>query len=94
VTAGSSEEALALVERDQPDLIVSDLRMPGMDGLGLLRALKQLSASTPVIIFTAYATDATAQEALAAGASAFLAKPFTATELLEIVGASLNGAGG
>jgi two-component system response regulator GlrR len=94
VTAGSGEEALALAERDQPDLIVSDLRMPGRDGLALLRALKQLSASTPVIIFTAYATDATAQEALAAGANAFLAKPFTATELLELVGVSLNGAGG
>jgi CheY-like chemotaxis protein len=94
VTAGSAEEALALFKRDQPDLILTDLRMPRMDGLALLRALKQLSTSTPVIVFTADATEATAQEALAAGASAFLAKPFSGSELLELVRASLDDTGG
>src|SRR3990172_10007397 len=67
ISAGSGQEALALVERERPDLILTDLRMPGMDGLGLLRAVKRLSPATPVVIFTAYASDASAREAAGAG---------------------------
>ncbi len=90
LTAGSAREALAVVERDRPDLILTDLRMPGMDGLALLRAVKRLSPPTPVVIFTAYASEATAQEALAAGATGFLAKPFSGAELLQTVRRSLD----
>lgn len=90
LTAGSARDALALVERDRPDLILTDLRMPGMDGLALLRAVKRLSPPIPVVIFTAYASEATAQEALAAGAAAFLAKPFSRAELLQAVRGSLD----
>jgi len=88
VTATSGAEALALVDRDRPDLILTDLRMPGMDGLALLRAVRQVSPRTPVVILTAYAAEATA---IAAGASAFLAKPFTGAQLLEVVRSSLDG---
>ena len=85
ISAGSGQEALALVERERPDLILTDLRMPGMDGLGLLRAVKRLSPATPVVIFTAYASDASAREAAGAGAAGFLVKPFTSAELLQTV---------
>jgi two-component system response regulator GlrR len=85
VTAGSGQAALAVLARDRPDLILTDLRMPGMDGLALLRAVKQFSPPTPVVVFTACASDATAHEALAAGAAAFLAKPFTGAQLMETV---------
>lgn len=88
--AGSGRDALALVARDRPDLILTDLRMPGMDGLALLRAVKQLSPLTPVVIFTAYASEAIGQEALGAGAAAFLAKPFSGAELLQAVRESLE----
>ena len=85
ISAGSGQEALALVERERPDLILTDLRMPGMDGLGLLRAVKRLSPATPVVIFTAYASDAAARDAAEAGAVGFLVKPFTGAELLQTV---------
>jgi CheY-like chemotaxis protein len=90
VTAGSGEEAIALLQRQRPDLILTDLRMPGMDGLALLRAVRRHFPPTPVVIFTAYASEATAQEALAAGASAFLPKPFTGAQLLETVRTALD----
>lgn len=89
-TVGSACEALALVERHRPDLILTDLRMPGMDGLALLRAVKQLSPPIPVVIFTAYTSEATAQEARAAGAAAFLAKPFSGAQLLQMVRQTLD----
>jgi CheY-like chemotaxis protein len=85
VTAASAEEAMTLFERRRPDLILTDLRMPGMDGLALLRAVRNQLPPTPVVICTAYASEATAQEALAAGASAFLPKPFTGAQLLDAV---------
>jgi CheY-like chemotaxis protein len=93
VTAGSAEEAITLFQRRRPDLILTDLRMPGMDGLALLRAVRQHVPPTPVVIFTAYASEATAQEALTAGASAFLPKPFTGAQLLEAVRAALDHGG-
>jgi CheY-like chemotaxis protein len=90
LTAGGGQEALAILAQDPPDLVLTDLRMPGMDGLALLRAVKQLSPPTPVVVFTAYASESAARDALAAGAAAFLAKPFTAVQLLETVRATLN----
>src|SRR5262245_13074890 len=85
VTAASGEEALALFQRRRPDLILTDLRMTGMGGLALLRMVRAHVPPTPVVVVTAYASDATAQEALAAGASAFLPKPFTGAQLLDAV---------
>ncbi len=85
ITAGSGQEALALLDRERPDLILTDLRMPGMDGLVLLRTVKRLSPPTPVVIFTAYASETAAREAADAGASGFLVKPFTGAELLQAV---------
>jgi len=89
-TVANGREALALIGRHHPDLILTDLRMPGMDGLALLRAIKQLSPPTPVVIFTAYTSEANAQEALAAGAAAFLAKPFSGAQLLQTVRQALG----
>jgi CheY-like chemotaxis protein len=86
VAVHDGREALAVLEREAPpDLILTDIRMPGMDGLALLRAVRQLALPIPVVVFTAYAFDATARDALAAGAVAFLAKPFTGAQLLETV---------
>jgi CheY-like chemotaxis protein len=93
VTAASGEEAMTLFEQRRPDLILTDLRMPGMDGLGLLRAVRKHVPPTPVVICTAYTSEATSQEALAAGASAFLAKPFTGAQLLESVRTALDHGG-
>jgi CheY-like chemotaxis protein len=91
VTAASGEEAMALWQRRRPDLILTDLRMTGMDGLALLRAVRAHVPPTPVVIVTAYASEATAREALAAGASGFLPKPFTGAQLLDAVRVALGG---
>jgi CheY-like chemotaxis protein len=90
VAAGSGEEALIFFQQRRPLLILTDLRMPGMDGLALLRAVREHGSPIPVVVVTAYASDATAREALAAGASAFLPKPFTGAQLLGAVRAALD----
>jgi len=85
LTAASGQAALALLERAAPDLIVTDLRMPGIDGLALLRHARRHVPRAPVVIITAYASDVAAQQAREAGAAAFLTKPFTARELLVTI---------
>ncbi len=90
LTATSGEGALQVFECEHPDLVLTDLRMPGMDGLALLRAVRRLSPRTPVIIFTAYASDAAAYEAAQAGAAAFLAKPFSGAQLLQTIRTALQ----
>lgn len=91
LTTSSGQEALALLERERPDLILTDLRMPRVDGLTLLRRVKQLAPETPVVIFTAYVSEASAREVLEAGAAAYLPKPFTAAQLRLTVEQTLRG---
>lgn len=83
LTAPSARDALALLDRERPDLILTDLRMPGIDGLTLIREVKRLRPTTPIVMVTAYAADSAAQAGLLAGATALLTKPFTAAQLLE-----------
>ncbi len=90
LTAGSGREALEILARGRPDLVLTDLRMPGMDGLALLQEVGRRAPGTPVVVFTAYATPSSAEEARHAGAAAFLAKPFSAAQLLEAVRQALD----
>lgn len=90
LTTESGQEALALLERVHPDLILTDLRLPRMDGLTLLRQAKQLAPEIPVVIFTAYVSEASARAALEAGAAAYLPKPFTAAQLRGAVERTLG----
>jgi CheY-like chemotaxis protein len=93
ITAESGEQAVFLLQRYRPDLILTDLHLPGMDGLAVLRAARQLSPPTPVVICTASASADTARDALAARAVACLAMPFTGGQLRAAVGTALEGAG-
>ncbi|MDT8440989.1 MAG: sigma-54 dependent transcriptional regulator [Desulfuromonadales bacterium] len=81
VVAGSGAEALRQVAADRFDLVVTDIKMPEMDGLQLLRELKDYEPSLPVIVMTAYGTVENAVEALRAGAYDYIAKPFETDEL-------------
>src|SRR5262245_19397976 len=74
-TAQDGLSALELVRKNHYDIALLDLKMPGMNGLELYRALKQLRAGTVAFVVTAYASSATAEEALAAGACRVLPKP-------------------
>ncbi len=81
-TAESGQAALARVEQSPPDVVVTDLRMDGMDGLGLLRALQQRQPGLPVLLLTAHGTIPDAVDATRSGAVAFLTKPVDSDELL------------
>jgi DNA-binding NtrC family response regulator len=78
-------EALDRIKRTHYDAIVSDLKMPGMDGVSLLRALRQAGVDAPVILMTAYGTVQSAVEAMKLGAYDYITKPFEAEELSMLV---------
>src|SRR5437762_1369646 len=75
--APDATEALTLLERHEPDVIFSDVRMAGMDGLALLREVRRRRPEAIVVLMTAYATVAQAVEAMRAGAYDYLVKPFS-----------------
>lgn len=80
--------ALAAIQSQRPDAAILDIIMPGMDGLDVLSALKAdaATAGIPVIMLTARGQTLTRQQAEESGASAFLTKPFSPTELLATIG--------
>jgi DNA-binding NtrC family response regulator len=94
LTAPNAEAALGAVETQRPDLVITDLRMPGMDGFSLLRALQRRSPGLPVVIFSASASDDTVRDATEAGAAAFLPKPFSSLHLLQTIRETLRVSGG
>lgn len=75
-------EALELAKKGGFDLVISDLKMPGLDGLELLDAVKSLDADTPVILITAYGTIESASEAMGKGGFDFITKPFRIEQIL------------
>lgn len=81
---------LQSIETLQPGCIISDVRMPGIDGLELQRRLKQLGVNLPVIIMTGHADVPLAVEAMKAGAIDFIEKPFDDTLLLQAVRTALD----
>ncbi|MGC8762818.1 MAG: sigma-54-dependent transcriptional regulator [Acidobacteriota bacterium] len=85
VTADSAEAALQALARKPFDLVLSDIRMPGLSGLDLLRRLKEEESSTEVVLMTAYASTESAIEALKLGAFDYITKPFQVEELSNIV---------
>jgi two-component system, OmpR family, response regulator PrrA len=83
--AGSKSAGLYIVQRILPNLVITDLRLPDGDGLDVVRAARALPPAPPVVVVTAYSSDTARQAALAAGASAFVAKPFSAANLAGLV---------
>jgi two-component system, response regulator RegA len=75
-------QALTLVADDPPEYAVVDLKMPGASGLELIKSLRALDAHTRIVIFTGYASVATAVEAIKLGAVHYLAKPADVDELI------------
>ncbi len=81
----SADKVLARLKRETPEVIVTDIRMPGMDGLQLLEAVKAINSQVPVIIMTAYADLDRAVAAFQGGAFEYLPKPFDVDEAVTIV---------
>ncbi len=95
LAAGSGQEALKLhAERgSEINAVVTDLMMPGLDGLGLAEALRRRAPALPIIVMTGLLTGQTRQRINAAGLTSILAKPFRTEDLLAQLRAALNGRG-
>ncbi|MFI8482259.1 sigma-54-dependent transcriptional regulator [Pseudomonas sp. NPDC078700] len=89
-TCSSATQALALVDRDFPGVVITDVRMPGTDGLQLLEKLIELDRDLPVIMVTGHGDVPMAVQALRQGAYDFIEKPFTPERLLDSVRRALE----
>src|SRR5256886_16162321 len=80
--AATGQEGLALVEREAPDLVLLDVKMPGMDGLEVLDRLRNMNESLPIVVISGHGTISTAVEATKKGAFDFIEKPFASERVL------------
>jgi two-component system cell cycle response regulator DivK len=85
--APDGEIALAMVHQECPDLVLMDVQLPKMSGFDVTRAMRAdpLTADVPIIVVTSFALSGDDQKAMAAGASAYLAKPYSPRELLALI---------
>ena len=93
VSTGSCRDGLLIVEREPLALVIADLRLPDGDGLDLVRAARRTPTPTPSIVVTGFASEAARTAALAAGASACLAKPFATSAFTALVEQTLASGG-
>lgn len=85
IPAGSVDEALEAMRREPIEMVLLDIKMPGKDGMSLLRELKEKWPNIPVIVMSGYATTETVEQVSKTEAATFIAKPFTPDELVEAV---------
>jgi two-component system alkaline phosphatase synthesis response regulator PhoP len=90
LTAYDGKEALRMARRDQPDIIVLDLMLPGMDGLDVCRTLRQEASFVPIVMLTARVEEADKLVGLELGADDYVVKPFSPRELVARVRAVLR----
>jgi two-component system nitrogen regulation response regulator NtrX len=85
LVAGSGQEGLAMIEKDHPDMVFLDVKMPGMDGIEVLSRLRGINDSLPVVIVSAHGNTTTALEAGRLGAFRFIEKPLSKDYVLDAV---------
>jgi two-component system nitrogen regulation response regulator NtrX len=85
LSAASAEEGITLVQRDSPDIVFLDVKMPGMDGMEALNRIKAINDAVPIVMISAHGTTSTAFEASKRGAVDFIEKPFGAERLLVTI---------
>jgi DNA-binding NtrC family response regulator len=90
LSAADAETGLKLLRSESVDLVVTDLKLPGLDGLEFLQAAKQLNATLPVVVMTAFGTVETAVEAMKAGAADYVMKPFSLAEMRMVIHKELD----
>ena len=89
-TVGDARAALDRLRLADYDLLIADLRMPGMDGLLLIREARRMHPTLPVIIITGYSSEASAIEAVNLGVVGYLVKPFRVPQVLSAVARALG----
>src|SRR5271166_3014867 len=90
VSASDAESGLRLLHESDVDLVVTDLKLPGMNGLEFLHAIKRQNSALPVVVMTAFGTVETAVEAMKAGASDYVLKPFSLGEMRMVIRKELD----
>ena len=90
LTAGNGEEGLEILRREEIHLVLSDLQMPRMGGLDLLKAAQVVAPNTEFVIITGHGTIETAVDAMRTGAYDFIEKPFSITTTLKVVRKALE----
>jgi excisionase family DNA binding protein len=89
LAAASGEEALDMVKKNRPDLVLLDIKMPGIDGIETLRRIKQIDSSIPVVMLSAHGTLKTNIEAARLGAYDSMAKPFDLNDMKSVIKGAL-----
>ena len=89
VTAQGGEEALEIIKTDRPDLVLLDLKMPGIDGMETLKRIRKIDKGLAVVILTAYGTPEVKSQAMRLGARGLMAKPFELTQIKTLIKESL-----
>ena len=89
-TFDNGNDVLGALEKEQPDVLVSDIRMPGIDGLKLMAEVKKVAPELPVIIMTAYSDLDSAVSVYEGGAFEYLPKPFDVDEAVDLVKRAIN----
>ncbi len=84
-TAGNGKEALEIVKANEVDIVITDIRMPEMDGIALIKAIKEMDPCIEVIVMTAFASVDTAIEAVRMGARDYIKKPFDIEAVINAV---------
>jgi DNA-binding NtrC family response regulator len=90
LSAGDAETGLKLLRASPVDLVLTDLKLPGMNGLEFLQAIKGQNATLPVVVMTAFGSVETAVDAMKAGASDYVLKPFSLTEMRLVIHKELD----
>jgi CheY-like chemotaxis protein len=85
VAAYSGEEGVEMVEKDRPDCVLMDIKMPGISGVEALKRMQRITPNLPVILASAYATEELMAEARRSGAYTCLNKPFEMDELFRVI---------
>jgi CheY-like chemotaxis protein len=83
--AGNASQALSIIVRGAPDVALLDIKMPGLDGISLLKSLREMGVTVPIFIMTGYDSLQVAQDVLNAGANGYLPKPFDLLHLDRLV---------
>lgn len=92
-TASSGEEALSALASNTYDLIIADVRMPGISGLDLIKGVRYLDATVPIILMTGYGSASLRKQAATLGVDHYVDKPFDIDDLMTIMGELLPGQG-
>jgi two-component system nitrogen regulation response regulator GlnG len=88
--AASAEEAFVSAQKQRPDAVILDVRLPGLDGLSALGRLREITHDAPIIVVTAFGNLSTAVRAVEGGAFDYLAKPFDLDQALQTVARALQ----